>query len=236
MFFVYPESLPAESTCVSFWLAQCELCGCCCSSQRVLCESCPAHKVPLFPFPCCCVSSSCARDCVFLTRDMACIMAQEISCVHLIPQSQFLSGTMVTRCRAQDGTQMLDNAPVVNGKKRFKSECKTSSVWRSAARALRGSRPGFQFPEARFGGATACAVRVVIERWKPRAGWPCSFGLRRNATGSRRKWKQRLQSWQHSTKQQLHKKCKLHPRQIRRKQWRKSRSKSRGACPYGDHA
>ena len=74
---VYPDSFPAESTCVSFWLAQCELCGCCCSAQcDVLCESCPAHQVPVFP-PCCCVSSSCARDCVFLTRDMACITAQE---------------------------------------------------------------------------------------------------------------------------------------------------------------
>ena len=75
---VYPDSFPAESTCVSFWLAQCELCGCCCSAQcDVLCESCPAHQVPVFPFPCCCVSSSCARDCVFLTRDMACTTAQE---------------------------------------------------------------------------------------------------------------------------------------------------------------
>ena len=30
-----------------------------------------------FPFPCCPDSSSCARDCVFLTRDTACIMALE---------------------------------------------------------------------------------------------------------------------------------------------------------------
>ena len=39
-----------------------------------------------FPFLCCCVSASCARDCVFLSRDMACTTAQEISRVHLIPQ------------------------------------------------------------------------------------------------------------------------------------------------------
>ena len=59
---------------MSFWSAQCELC-----------ESCPAHQELVFPFPCCCVSVSCARDCVFLTRDMACTTAQEISRVHLIP-------------------------------------------------------------------------------------------------------------------------------------------------------
>ena len=43
---------PAESTCVSFWSAQCELC-----------ERCPAQQVLVFPFHCCCVSSPCARDC-----------------------------------------------------------------------------------------------------------------------------------------------------------------------------
>ena len=42
---MYPDSFPAESTCVSFCSAQCELCGCCCSQKRVLCESCPAHQV-----------------------------------------------------------------------------------------------------------------------------------------------------------------------------------------------
>ena len=31
-----------------FWSAQCELCGCCCSAQRVMCESCPAHQAPVF--------------------------------------------------------------------------------------------------------------------------------------------------------------------------------------------
>ena len=45
---VYPDSFPAESTCVSFWSAQCELCGRCCSAQRALCESCPANQVPVF--------------------------------------------------------------------------------------------------------------------------------------------------------------------------------------------
>ena len=60
---VYSNFFPAESTCVSFWSTQCELCGCFCSAHRVLCESCPAHQVLVFPFPCCCVSSSCARDC-----------------------------------------------------------------------------------------------------------------------------------------------------------------------------
>ena len=34
-----PDSFPAESTCVSLWSAQCELCGCCCSALRVLYES-----------------------------------------------------------------------------------------------------------------------------------------------------------------------------------------------------
>ena len=72
--FSVPRFIPAESTCVSFWSTQCDLC-----------ESCPVHQVPVFPFPCCCVSVSCARDCVFLTRDMACTTAQEISRVHLIP-------------------------------------------------------------------------------------------------------------------------------------------------------
>ena len=69
---------------MSFWSARFELCGCCCSAQRVLCDSCPAHQVLVSPFPCCCVSSSCARDCVFLTRDMAGTTAQEISYVHII--------------------------------------------------------------------------------------------------------------------------------------------------------
>ena len=45
---VHPHSFPAESTCVSFWSAQCELCGCCCSAQRVLCASCPTHQVLVF--------------------------------------------------------------------------------------------------------------------------------------------------------------------------------------------
>ena len=40
---VYPDSFPTEPTCVSFWSAQCELCGCCWSAQRVLCESCLAQ-------------------------------------------------------------------------------------------------------------------------------------------------------------------------------------------------
>ena len=31
-----------------FWSTQCELCGCCCSAQRGLCESCQAHQVPVF--------------------------------------------------------------------------------------------------------------------------------------------------------------------------------------------
>ena len=44
----HPDSFPAESTCVSLWSAQCELCGCCCSALRVLCESCPAHQVLVF--------------------------------------------------------------------------------------------------------------------------------------------------------------------------------------------
>ena len=45
---VYPDSFSAESKCVSFWSAQCDLCGCCCSAQPALCESCPAHQVLVF--------------------------------------------------------------------------------------------------------------------------------------------------------------------------------------------
>ena len=37
-----------DVTCVSFWSTQCELCGCCRSAQRVLCESCPTHQVSGF--------------------------------------------------------------------------------------------------------------------------------------------------------------------------------------------
>ena len=41
--FIVSRFIPAESTCVSFWSPQCDLCSCCCSAQRVLCEGCPAH-------------------------------------------------------------------------------------------------------------------------------------------------------------------------------------------------
>ena len=56
----------------------------------LLCTACTVRELSntsgaCFPFPCCCVGASCARDCVFLTRDMACTTAQEIPRVHLIP-------------------------------------------------------------------------------------------------------------------------------------------------------
>ena len=73
---VSPESFPVESTRVRFWSAQYELCkfvshsmelsSCCCSVQCEKCKNCSAHQVlvvVLFP----CDSSSCTRDCVFLT-------------------------------------------------------------------------------------------------------------------------------------------------------------------------
>ena len=73
---VYPDSFPAESTCVSFWSAQCELCGCCCAAQRVLCQSCLAHQVLVFR-SLVVASAHLVHETVFLTRDMACTTAQE---------------------------------------------------------------------------------------------------------------------------------------------------------------
>ena len=79
---VYPDSFPAPHMRVfGRHSVNCAL--------LLLSTACAVRELPgtgaCFPFPCCCVSSSCARDCVFLTRDMACTTAQEISCVHLIP-------------------------------------------------------------------------------------------------------------------------------------------------------
>ena len=61
---VYPDSFAAEST-DEF------LVGTACTVREL-----SGTPGACFPFPCCCVSSSCARDCVFLTRDMACTTAQ----------------------------------------------------------------------------------------------------------------------------------------------------------------
>ena len=46
-----------------------------------------AHQVLVVVVPSLVISSSCARHCVFMTRDMLCIMAQENSCVHLVPRA-----------------------------------------------------------------------------------------------------------------------------------------------------
>ena len=75
---VYSDPFPADSTCVSFWLAQCELCrfvwhsvelrGCCCSAQCVLCESCPAHQVLVFLSLLTRQLILCTRLCVLVSR------------------------------------------------------------------------------------------------------------------------------------------------------------------------
>ena len=72
---VYPDSFPAESTCVQFLVGNSVNCAVVVAQHSVYCARVdPAHQVLVFPFPCC-VSSSCARDCVFLTRDVACTTA-----------------------------------------------------------------------------------------------------------------------------------------------------------------
>ena len=83
---VYADSFPAESTCVTHWSAQCELCrfvrhsvelcGCCCSAQCVLRESRLAHQV-LVLLSLVDASAHLVHEIVFLPRDMACTMAQE---------------------------------------------------------------------------------------------------------------------------------------------------------------
>ena len=84
---VCSDSFPAESTCVSFLLARYELCRFVWHSVELcgllsLGTACAVRELfgtsgACFPFPCGRVSSSCARDCVFLTRDMACTTARE---------------------------------------------------------------------------------------------------------------------------------------------------------------
>ena len=72
--------------CVCCWSTQCKLCqfclnqlelNSCCSAQRVLCRRQSAHQVLVVVVPSFVISASCARDCVFMTRDMLRIMAQE---------------------------------------------------------------------------------------------------------------------------------------------------------------
>ena len=68
-----------------FWSAQCELCGCCCSEQRVLCEICLAHQVLAF--------LSLVDVSALLVHETVCSRLErwhaprlkKISCVHLIP-------------------------------------------------------------------------------------------------------------------------------------------------------
>ena len=50
----------------------------CCPAQCVLCRWQSAHQVLVVVVPSLVISSSCARDCVFMTRDMLRVMAQEI--------------------------------------------------------------------------------------------------------------------------------------------------------------
>ena len=57
--------------CVSFVWTNC------CSAQCVLCRRQSAHQVLVVVVPSLVISLSCARDCVFMTRDMLLIMAQE---------------------------------------------------------------------------------------------------------------------------------------------------------------
>ena len=68
-----------------FWSAQCELRGCCCSAQRVLCESCPAQQILVFP--------SFVDASAHFVHETVCSWLEtwhaprlkKISCVHLIP-------------------------------------------------------------------------------------------------------------------------------------------------------
>ena len=55
--------------CASFCLNQLEM-NSCCSAQCVLCRRQSAHQVLVVVVPSLVISSSCARDCVFMTRDM----------------------------------------------------------------------------------------------------------------------------------------------------------------------
>ena len=72
--------------CVCSWLTQCELCqfclnqlelNSCCSAQCVLCRRQSGHQGLVVVVLSLVISSSCARDCVFMIRDMLRIMAQE---------------------------------------------------------------------------------------------------------------------------------------------------------------
>ena len=83
---VTSDSFPAKSTSVFVFGRQCELCqfcltllemNSCCTTQCVLCKRRSAHQVIVVVVPSLVISSSCARDCVFMTRDMLRIMAQE---------------------------------------------------------------------------------------------------------------------------------------------------------------
>ena len=71
--------------CVCFWLTQYELCqfclnqlelNSCCSAQCVLCRRQSGHQVLVVVVLSLVISSSCARDCVFMTRDILRIVAQ----------------------------------------------------------------------------------------------------------------------------------------------------------------
>ena len=76
---------PSPRVCC-FWLTQCELCrfclnqlelNSCCPAQCVLCRRQTAHRVLVVVVPSLVISSYCALDCVFMTRDMLRMVAQE---------------------------------------------------------------------------------------------------------------------------------------------------------------
>ena len=81
---VYPDSFQLSPHVLVFGRHSVN-CAVVVAQHSVYCVRVVQHIRCLFPFICCCVSSSSARDCVFLTRDMACTTAQEISRVQLIP-------------------------------------------------------------------------------------------------------------------------------------------------------
>ena len=77
---------PSPRVCL-FLATQCELCqfclnqlemnSCCCPAQCVSCSGQSEHQVLVVVVASLFISSSCARDCVFMTREMLRMMAQE---------------------------------------------------------------------------------------------------------------------------------------------------------------
>ena len=73
---------------------------------------------------------------------------------------------------------------------------------RSAARVVRGSRLGCSGSTSRRSNSVCgTSRRRAVRAWTQ---WPCSVGLGRNVTGSRRTWKQRLQSYKLQLQEVVH--------------------------------